>query len=120
MKTEYLGYIDLSDYDVLVLPDGNYRNFSENTLCKIEKWVSDGGRLIAQMGALSALERQGSFGIQTRKSSQDNPDPLLPYGSAERESIKNYITGAIFKAHIDTTHPIAFGYGTDYYGLKLS
>lgn len=120
LETEYLGYIDLSDYDVLVMPDGNYRNFSENTLSKIEKWVSDGGRLIAQMGALRALERQGSFGIQTRKSSQDNRDPLLPYGSAERESIKNYITGAIFKAHIDTTHPIAFGYSTDYYGLKLS
>jgi len=33
--------------------------------------------------------------------------------------MKNEITGAIFRARVDPTHPLAFGYGDSYYSLKL-
>jgi hypothetical protein len=33
--------------------------------------------------------------------------------------MKNEITGAIFKARLDPTHPLAFGYNDTYYTLKL-
>ena len=33
--------------------------------------------------------------------------------------MKNAITGAIFKVKVDNTHPMAYGYGEDYYTLKL-
>lgn len=120
LNTEYLRYYDLDNYDVLIMPDGNYRNFNDNTLSEIEKWVSAGGKLIAQSGALSALNRQGSFNIKSKESDRPSTDPLLPYELQEREGIKNYITGAIFKTKVDTTHPVAYGYESNYYGLKLS
>jgi len=120
LNTEYLGYYNLDKYDVLIMPDGNYRNFNDNTLSEIEKWVSAGGKLIAQSGALSALNRQGSFNIKSKESDRPISDPLLPYELQEREGIKNYITGAIFKTKVDTTHPVAYGYESNYYGLKLS
>ena len=120
LNTEYLGYYDLDNYDVLIMPDGNYRNFDDHTLSTIEKWVSNGGKLIAQSGALGALSRQGSFHIKSKERDRSSSDPLLPYELQEREGIKNYITGAIFKTKVDTTHPVAYGYDSDYYGLKLN
>ena len=44
---------------------------------------------------------------------------LIPYANRERESIKNLISGAIFKTQVDNTHPMAFGYGNTYFSLKL-
>jgi hypothetical protein len=120
LNTEYLGYYDLDNYDVLIMPDGNYRGFNDNTLNSIEKWVSDGGKLIAQSGALSALSRQGNFNIKLKDTEQPSTDPLLPYELQEREGIKNYITGAVFKTKVDSTHPVAYGYDSNYYGLKLN
>ena len=120
LNTEYLRYYDLDNYDVLIMPDGNYRNFDDHTLSTIEQWISSGGKLIAQSGALSALSRQGSFNIKTKERNRPSTDPLLPYELQEREGIKNYITGAIFKTKVDTTHPVAYGYDSNYYGLKLN
>lgn len=120
LNTEYLRYYDLDNYDVLIMPDGNYRSFDDNTLSTIEQWISSGGKLIAQSGALSALSRQGSFNIKTKERNRPSTDPLLPYELQEREGIKNYITGAIFKTKVDTTHPVAYGYDSNYYGLKLN
>lgn len=120
LDTEYLGYYDLDNYDVLIMPDGNYRGFNDNTLNSIEKWVSDGGKLIAQSGALSVLSRQGNFNIKLKDTEQPSTDPLLPYELQEREGIKNYITGAVFKTKVDSTHPVAYGYDSNYYGLKLN
>jgi len=120
LNTEYLRYYDLDNYDVLIMPDGNYRNFDENILSTIEKWISSGGKLIAQSGALSALSREGSFNIKSKERDRSSTDPLLPYELQEREGIKNYITGAIFKTKVDTTHPVAYGYDANYYGLKLN
>jgi hypothetical protein len=120
LNSEYLGYYDLDNYDVLIMPDGNYRNFDENTLNTIEKWINSGGKLIAQSGALGALSRQGTFNIKLKEIDRPSTDPLLPYELKEREGIKNYITGAIFKTKVDTTHPVAYGYDSNYYGLKLN
>ena len=120
LDTEYLRHYDLDNYDVLIMPDGNYRGFNDNTLNSIEKWVSDGGKLIAQSEALSALSRQGNFNIKLKDTEQPSTDPLLPYELQEREGIKNYITGAVFKTKVDSTHPVAYGYDSNYYGLKLN
>jgi hypothetical protein len=120
LNTEYLRYYDLDNYDVLIMPDGNYRNFDDNTLNAIEKWISSGGKLLAQSGALGALNRQGSFNIKSKERDRSSADPLLPYELQEREGIKNYITGAIFKTKVDTTHPVGYGYDSNYYGLKLN
>jgi hypothetical protein len=44
---------------------------------------------------------------------------MQPYDESEREQIKNEITGAIFKTKVDNTHPLAFGYDSNYFTLKL-
>ena len=43
----------------------------------------------------------------------------MAYADRERAYANNLITGAIFKTTIDNTHPLAFGYNTNYFSLKL-
>jgi len=42
------------------------------------------------------------------------------YENRERDGIVNNIPGAIYKVELDNTHPLAFGYGNNYFSLKLS
>ncbi len=124
LDAEYFGRVDLAEYDVLVLPDGwGYRSFlSESTLDRIRSWVRGGGRLIAMGSAISSLEGKDGFGIQENKEGKgDAEGGTAPetYDEAERERMKNQITGAIFRTRVDPTHPLAFGYGNTYYSLKL-
>jgi hypothetical protein len=45
MRSSTLQNYDMSDYDVLVLPSGNY-NFSEDGLRRLKDWIRNGGTLI--------------------------------------------------------------------------
>ena len=44
---------------------------------------------------------------------------LIPYDQRERNSVKDFITGSIYKVTLDASHPMAFGYGDTYFSLKL-
>lgn len=125
--------ISWKDINVLILPDGNYDFLNDkNTAARLKDWVSSGGRLIALQGALAQLAA-GEWGIQLKKGkekekeedSKDNKDndkdayaAVKPYANRERESVKQFIPGAIYKVQLDNTHPLAFGYTDRYYSLK--
>ena len=55
-----------------------------------------------------ALKRSDSL----RKENQ-----LKTYNDAERIAISNLISGSIFKASLDNTNPLGYGYGRYYYTL---
>ena len=55
---------------------------------------------------------------KTDEEEEKSPN-LTPYAEQERESVKNLITGAIFKSKVDNTHPLGFGYSDEYFSLKL-
>ena len=123
LDAEYFDRVDLEPYDVLVLPGGRgYRTFLDETRKgRLKEWVASGGRLIAMGGALSQLGGDGGFSIARKESEEaDMENETLPaYAESSRERIRGEITGAIFKAQVDPTHPLAFGYGNSYYTLKL-
>ena len=122
LDTDYLKGVDLNKYDVLVMPGGyGYRNLvDENILEKLKSWVSAGGKLIAMGGAIRSIDGEKGFDIDTSKrDSREGDSKVVPFESTPRERMKNQITGAIFKAKVDPTHPLAFGFGDTYYTLKL-
>jgi len=43
---------------------------------------------------------------------------LKAYEERERDFLRSFIPGTIFKVDIDNTHPLAFGYPNYYYTLK--
>ncbi|QTE23622.1 M14 family metallopeptidase [Polaribacter cellanae] len=114
---------DLSKYDVIILPSGNYNAvLDKSTLEKVKKWTHSGGTLIAIGNAVSSFANKDDFSLKT-KVSEDKKDEkdinLTPFADRERKDVANLITGSIFKSTLDNTHPLAFGYGKEYFSLKL-
>ncbi len=122
IDSEYMGRVDFSDYDVLVLPGGwGYNGFmTEAKLKELKSWVSAGGKLIAMGRSIKGLTGKNGFGLKTNEQKKDSTViNLRSYDESERGQIKDAITGAIFKTKVDNTHPLAYGYGTNYFSLKL-
>ena len=119
--------LDLSPYDVIVLPNGNYKSMvKSDSLVKLKEWVKEGGRVVGIQSALDVFAENKDFKLKKKKKDSVSQkkdiekDRLVPYANREREGISNLITGAIFKSQLDDTHPLAFGYDNTYFTLKLS
>ncbi|MCJ7468223.1 MAG: zinc carboxypeptidase [Maribacter sp.] len=123
LDSEYWDDVDLSEYDVLVLPGGYgyQRFFKEDQLKALKDWVRNGGKLIAMGGAIKGIDGEKGFGIKARKQDKDTTGikKVQNFEVSQREAIKDEITGAIFKVAVDPTHPLAYGYDSTYYTLKL-
>ncbi|WP_047244755.1 M14 family metallopeptidase [Maribacter thermophilus] len=121
LDESYFNRVDLTEYDVLILPDGRgYRSFlNEMTTNKIAEWVRGGGKLIAMGNSIGMLSKQKGFNIKEKEQKKDTTINMDAFDSTEREYIKSAITGAIFKANVDNTNPLAYGYNDTYFTLKL-
>lgn len=124
LDSDYIDDVDLSKYDILILPDGSgYTNFfKDEKLIHIKEWVKKGGKLIAMGDAIKSISGENGFGIKERKKEKDSTiiEEVKTYDERQRENIKNVINGAIFKTKVDNTHPLAYGYDDTYFSLKLS
>jgi hypothetical protein len=122
LNSDYFSRIDITKYDVLIIPEGYYGSFlSSKIIDKLSTFVSSGGTLIAVGNAVNAFADKKGFALKSKEIKKDTTKfNLTPYADLERKSIKNLITGAIFKSKVDVTHPLAFGYKSDYFSLKLS
>jgi hypothetical protein len=119
---------DLNNYDVIILPNGYYKSLlNKTTLNKVKKWTRSGGTLIAIGTALNSFAGKEGFSLKAKKANEnadekeeDQKDNLTPFEDRERKNIENLITGSIFKSSLDNSHPMAFGYDSTYFSLKLS
>lgn len=120
LHTKNLNQLNLSQYDVLILPE-NYKADKE-TLALISTYVSNKGTVIALGSAVSNFADKEGFLLKNKekKDSINTKADTIPYGQREREDLKKTISGSIFKSKVDATHPLAFGYADSYYSLKLS
>ena len=119
------------NFDVLILPSGNYRILEDKAIADgLKSWVRDGGRLIAMQDAVGALAK-GEWGIKEKaagggadkedgkeENSKEQYESLRHYGDRQREEVMNSVPGAIYRVELDNTHPLAFGYPDHYYTLK--
>lgn len=119
--------LDLDPYDVIILPNGNYKHMLKaDSLQKLNQWVKEGGRLVAIQDALELFANSKAFKLKKKKQDsvvkkkEAEKNKTLAYALRERHNMSRFITGAIFKAEVDHTHPMAFGYDKHYFTLKLS
>ncbi|TVZ51940.1 M14 family metallopeptidase [Dokdonia sp. Hel_I_53] len=125
--TSSLSRTSLNQFDIIVMPSGWYNSIlTEDGLKKIKDFVQNGGKIIAISNAVSSFAGKSGFSLKRKSSGSttdedetQTDDKLIPYGDRENASTKNFITGAIFKAKVDPTHPLAFGYPENYFTLKL-
>ena len=125
-----LGNVDWTKLDILVMPTGfSYgRILTDRTLTAIKTWVQGGGKLIAMERAADALIGKDGFDLKEKEKGKaekekDDKKKAIPMDSLkvfvdrEREAVSDETPGSIYRISLDTTHPLAFGLGTDYYAL---
>ena len=132
LGTEYFKNVDLRKYDVLIVPEGNYRLFDEMVLEQVSTWVSGGGKLIVIANALNAFSEKKGFSLKPYTSDNEKSDvekkekdwkekeALIRYENNERNQLSDAISGAIYKVALDSSHPLAFGLRDTYYTLKTN
>lgn len=123
------GSVQWHEYQILILPDGHY-TIAEPAMKAIESWVQGGGKIIAIGSAVNRFEGRDGYALkkytdpareeEVKKSEEkDRLDRRLhTYQGGDRRYLSSQIPGAVFKARVDVTHPLAFGLGDHYFSLK--
>lgn len=126
------GGLDLSRYNVLVLPSGSYSSIGNAGFEKLDSWVSSGGKLIAMESAVDFLAGKDGYGLSAYLTDegkraadklaeqQAEQDRITAFADRNRQRVSNSVSGAVFQVRTDASH--ALGYGTDghYFTLKNS
>ena len=113
VEIEYLNSVDLSNYTAILMVNGNYNEIDSNKIELIKSWVSRGGTLITIGGAVQWTVSNGVSSAQFRTRQPEIGDSVFsrrPYKIRSSDRGAQFISGAIFKAEFDLTHPISFGY----------
>lgn len=124
LDTDYIASVNWSRYDVVILPNGWYSSILKNgTYDALMDWVKQGGRLIIMQNALSAFAGKEGLALEEKMDEEEEEelseeDLLSTYADRERESMTNYNTGAVYRITLDETHPLAFGYNSQYFSMK--
>ena len=125
VNIEDLSRTNWDDFDVLILPDGNYSSLltEKKPSEDFKNWIRKGGKVIALESAVAQMARQ-DFGIHFKKfdDTTDKKDvyaPLKKFGDFERDYISTTTPGSMLKVQLDNSHPLAFGYPDYYYTLKM-
>jgi len=130
LEKDNLASFDLSNYDVILLPSGNYGSQADSGNTNLINWVKKGGKLIALENAVELFVDAEGFSL-TNYADTGEEDSLqqtvtdseverltVPYQERERFEISDYVAGAVMEADIDQTHPLGYGIGSSYYTLK--
>jgi hypothetical protein len=112
------------DVDVLIFVDGEYKMLSDKE-SSLKNWVRNGGKIIALENAVKQMAT-GDWGIKMKKepeateNKESNYSDLKRYEKRERDNVAFNTPGAIYKVELDDSHPLAFGYNSNYFSLKMN
>lgn len=104
-----LATLDLAPFTVLVLVDGAYRDFAPDTAKRLEAFVRGGGVLVGQKGGARWAGRE-LLGIKEEEKKPEPAGEPRPYAGFEQDSAVRQVAGSIFRAGLDLTHPLAYGF----------
>ena len=110
LDMSYLRRVDLSRYNVLIVP--NSYSMNKSIVQKLKTWVRNGGTLIGYRNATRWLNSNKFISLDFKKRKNDTVKNVS-FENRSLQSGAQYIGGAIFEANIDRSHPINFGYKND-------
>jgi hypothetical protein len=108
-----LGSLDLRKYTAIVLVDGAYRDLPAEAAERVKAFVRAGGTVVAQKGGARWAGRE-VLGIKEPEKKKEEkeaapPEPR-PYADFEQDSALRQVAGTIFRAGLDLTHPLTYGF----------
>lgn len=100
--------VAIEKYNTLIMVGGNYSELNKE---KLKAWVQRGGTLILTEEAVSWAAQNGISAVAFKKAkSPSDSTQTLTYVDREQVDGAQRVSGAIFTADIDLTHPLAYGY----------
>ncbi len=111
LMTDDLARADLGEYNTILLSGGSYPANAKDAL---QTFVRQGGTLVATTSAVDWLVRNDLVEMETKEAT--SIDSLLlktPYAQLDDTRGAQAVGGSIFRARLDTTHPLAYGMPRD-------
>jgi len=122
---------DLSRYTSIILADGSYNSLPKSFVDDLKVWVRNGGVLITikrasqwavEQGLVEGYSQRGKDGKDIHADNHKPAEPAFErfdYSSQREKLGPKRIGGAIFKADLDITNPLAFGFESrEFYAIK--
>jgi hypothetical protein len=99
---------DISKYTTLILVGGTYTEINKD---KLRAWVQNGGNLVLLEDAITWASQNdiGNIRLKRARSAVDSTGTVSYTERDSREGAQQ-MSGAIFRAEADLTHPLAYGY----------
>jgi hypothetical protein len=110
VETEQVNNMDLGRYNTIIMVSGNYSRVNESGRAELNRWVRNGGNIIALGTANHWLARNDLAAIEFVSPPRQNDPEFLPYSSRNEHRGARRISGTIYRTRIDITHPIGYGY----------
>lgn len=109
---------DIGRYTTLIIPGGNYTDLNKE---KLKGWVNAGGNLILMEDAIVWASQNdiGNMKIKRARSAADSVLSLT-YVDREQRDGAQQMSGAIFRAEADLTHPLTYGYNQPFVSMFKS
>lgn len=99
---------DISKYSTIIMVGGSYNELNKD---KLKAWVQNGGVLICTEEAVSWSAQNGISSVKFKKQPAVlDSSKRLAYNTREEIDGAQQMSGAIFGADADLTHPLAYGY----------
>jgi hypothetical protein len=115
LDVQQFGRANLNRYNVMVMVSGNYDQINKE---KLKSWVENGGVLVACEDAVSWCATNGLAKIEMKKVGAAVDSTAKPtYAAKEQIDGAQRMNGAIFRADIDNTHPLLYGYNQQFIDL---
>ena len=111
LDVDDLARADLSRYTDIILPAAWGSGLDSDLAEKLKDWTKNGGTIIGYRNSVNWLKRN-EF-IDFKSKSNDRIAENISFEQRGDYSGAQVIGGAIFKAKLDRSHPIAFGYDKD-------
>jgi len=105
VEKDRLSNLTLTNYQVLILPDGNYNELSAD---KLKEFITGGGTLIATGKSSQWLKTAGLSTVELRQTTAPAPKNA-PYYQRSNAAAARTMPGSIFQATLDPSHPIGYG-----------
>lgn len=109
LETTRLSRINLTEYNTLVMVDGNY---DKDLTKKVKDFVTAGGTLITFKGATEWAIKNKLVNEKLREEKTDTSrtKPRMSYEYVRNVAGAKRTGGAIFETTLDLSHPIGFGF----------
>lgn len=100
--------MELNRYNTIIMVSGNYSDLNKD---KLKAWVQAGGNLIVLEEAINWAAQNGisTVSLKRAKAATDSTQRLA-YNLRDEIDGAQQMSGAIFGANADLTHPLAYGY----------